>query len=141
MAEFYEGDHVVAPHPGRGDEMNTGIVCDNLSVMYCIYFNDGQEHFVFKARDIRGLDMTVNDELRRIARTCPFELGDVAGKVVEAELTDEQQAEALRRIRSKTASLLMQHSITSVLKDDWEATPENSKVQTYTNFVYGATGS
>jgi hypothetical protein len=51
--ELETGQRVVAPHPKYNDEPRTGVVQDNLSVMYFIKFDDGSEDFVYKAGPIR----------------------------------------------------------------------------------------
>lgn len=46
------GTRVTAPHAKRGG-IYSGVIVDNLSVMYYIRFDCGRHDFVFKAEQVR----------------------------------------------------------------------------------------
>jgi hypothetical protein len=73
------------------------------------------------------------DELTRIFKVKRYEaeMADSAGRVVAAELGEDLEMEALRRIRAKTHSIVLQYQITDVLEDGWVADEGNSAVQPY----------
>lgn len=48
---FPAGTRVIAPNSKRGG-MYSGIIIDNLSVMYYIHFDCGTYEFVFKAQQV-----------------------------------------------------------------------------------------
>ena len=73
------------------------------------------------------------DELNRIVKQQLYEpeLNEAVARVLVNDLTDELQMEALRRVRKRTHSLLLQGGITNALKDGWVAAEDNSEVQPY----------